>query len=384
MRMMFLAVCLRAILACAATLAIGSGPLTAQDSADAIGWQLVPAASSVSFQSVYNQNVIETSKFGIASGSISPEGLATVRVNLDSVDTGNELRDARLRFLLFETFRDPEAVITASIDWVALQDLALSRRKTLTLPYRLDLHGVTRSAFADIVVTMMTNDMVSVSTVGPIALSTDDFAMQDGIRKLEEAAGVSIFPSPSVNFNFVFRQAAAQDPQDNRASPGDDAAASATQPGAPALPDISVAPPPETPPEEVAAPAPEPAAPAAPAASARGATTLRCKMTSYGVVPAGSNIKQLVPPNMTISINGKRARIAGVSNSVAVEDTGTRMKFRYSGNLVKIGPTDVSMSLVPSNGFLSVRTKARRSQAWEEDFPERAGRFTISGTCRRG
>ncbi|MFZ1727554.1 MAG: YceI family protein [Albidovulum sp.] len=378
--------CLRVLVVFTA-LMIGSGPLKAQNSPVNFGWELVPAASSVHFQSVHNQNIIETSKFGMTSGAISPAGLAMIRVNLDSVDTRVKLRDARLRSLLFETAQYPEAVITASIDTSSLSDLAVTRRKTLTLPYTLALHGVTQSAFAEVIVTMITNDMVSVASVGPIVLKTGDFGMSDGIRKLEEAAGLSIFPSASVNFNFAFKRMTAQEPKDTIAKPGEDASETTDQTSAPppVLPDITVtAPAPETPPAEIAAPTPEPAAPSSPSPSAKGPKTLRCKMTSYGAVPAGSSIKKLVPPGMTIAINGKRAKINGVSNSVSVSDTGDRISFRYSGTLDKIGPTDVSMSFVPATGFLSVRTKARRSQAWEEDFPERAGKFTISGTCRRG
>ncbi|MCB2137400.1 MAG: YceI family protein [Rhodobacteraceae bacterium] len=355
---------------------------------DGADWQLVPEASSLSFQSIKNQSIIESSKFKVVSGAITPAGLATIRINLDSVDTNVDLRDVRMRFLLFETFQYPEAIITAGIDLTSVQDIAVVRRKTISLPYSLNLHGNTKAAAADVVVTMLSDDMISVSAAAPIVVATNDFDMSDGIKKLEEAAGVSIVPSASISFDFVFRQINARGPGTNLKKRDDDGPASVAeekQPQASAQPkQATTAKPAAQPKAEPATQAPQPAAPSSNASASRSSMTLRCKMARYGSVPAGSVIKRLVPPSLTISINGSRASISGVTQSAQVSDTGDRVKIRYVGSLGDIGPTNVFMTFIPKTGFLSVNTRAQRSIPWEEDFPERAGKFVISGSCSRG
>ena len=127
-------------------------------------------------------------------------------VQLDSVDTGIDLRNVRMRFLFFETFKFPEAVVTARLDPGMLEELASRRRMTLPLAFDLDLHGVSQSLQTDVVVTLLTGDLVSVASSTPISIGAALFGLTDGVTKLEEAASVSIIPSGSVTFDFVFRR----------------------------------------------------------------------------------------------------------------------------------------------------------------------------------
>ncbi|MCB2094765.1 MAG: OmpA family protein [Rhodobacteraceae bacterium] len=184
------------------------GPATAQTGPFGSGWVLEPDASSFNFQSVKNQTKVESSSFATFSGSIDPSGVATIRFLLDSVDTKVDLRNVRMRFLMFETFQYPEAVVSAVIDPGALADLAQVRRKTISLPYTLTLHGVTKAFEASVVVTQLADDMVAVSTGAPIVVATEDFNLTPGVKKLEEAANVVIIPSATVTFDFVFRKSA--------------------------------------------------------------------------------------------------------------------------------------------------------------------------------
>lgn len=180
------------------------GAVEAQEAPFARGWQLNPAASALRFQSVKNESKVEASSFATLSGSIGADGIATVRVLLDSVDTKIDLRNVRMRFLFFETFQFPEAIITARIDATQLADLAQTRRKTLPLTYDLDLHGIKKTFQAETFVTLLSDDRVAVSSAAPIIVAAADFNLMDGIGKLQEAAGVSITPAATVTFDFVF------------------------------------------------------------------------------------------------------------------------------------------------------------------------------------
>jgi outer membrane protein OmpA-like peptidoglycan-associated protein len=168
------------------------------------GWTLQRDASSLRFQSVKNLTIVESSGFAEFEGSIDESGTANVRIFLDSVDTKIDLRNVRMRFLFFETFEFPEALISSKIDPSVLEDLAQIKRKIVPLSFDLTLHGVSKSFQTEVAVTYLSEDLVAVSTTAPISVPASDFALGGGIRKLEEAAGVVIVPSATVSFDFVF------------------------------------------------------------------------------------------------------------------------------------------------------------------------------------
>ncbi len=188
----------------AVILSAGAGAVAAQDNPLAPGWTLQPDGSSLQFLSVKNEGVIESSAFATMAGTISPDGNAEVRILLDSVDTKIDLRNVRMRFLFFETFKFPEALIRLSLDPVILAQLATERRVTVSLPYTLELHGVSRDSAAQVTMTLISDDLVSVASIHPIVIAAADFGLGEGVTKLEEAAGVSIVPSGSITFDFAF------------------------------------------------------------------------------------------------------------------------------------------------------------------------------------
>jgi len=184
--------------------ALGQTAAKAQADPFADGWSLKAETSNLSFQSVKNETKVETSGFATFSGMIAPDGATEIKILLDSVDTKIDLRNVRMRFLFFETFQFPEAVISAQLDRAALADLPTIRRKTVELAYSLSLHGVTKEFVAPVVVTLLTDDLVSVATSTPISVPAADFNLSDGVQKLEDAAGVNIIPSATVSFDFMF------------------------------------------------------------------------------------------------------------------------------------------------------------------------------------
>lgn len=205
-----------------------TGGAQAQTSPFGDGWRLEPGASTLQFQSIKNESKIETSGFATFSGEISPAGDVSLSVLLDSVDTKVDLRNVRMRFLFFETFTFPEAKVTAHIDPATIADLQTVRRKTVEMPFTLDLHGVTREVPAKLAITLIGDDLVAVSAAEPIVLPVADFNLAEGLAKLEEAATVKIVPSGSVSFDLIFRKTGAGTPQPVQAA----AEASAPAPSA--------------------------------------------------------------------------------------------------------------------------------------------------------
>lgn len=187
-----------------------ANPLAAQDQPFLGGWRLDAEASTLRFQSVKNETIVESNRFAALSGGISEDGTATIEILLDSIDTSIDLRNVRMRFLFFETFTYPEATITAKIDAALLDGLTSLRRKSVMLPYSLDLHGVTRSFTAEVTITLLSDNKVAVATASPISVAASDFNLIEGVNKLKEAANVEIIPSATVTFDFLFDRAGAQ------------------------------------------------------------------------------------------------------------------------------------------------------------------------------
>ena len=178
------------------------------------GWTLDPTSSTLQFQSVKKGSIVETSTFATFNGTIEADGQASITVLLDSVDTKVDLRNVRMRFLLFETFLHPEATVTLAIDPAEIAILATARRKTFPVTFEIDLHGIKKELETEVVATLITNDMVSVASTQPIVLMLEDFGLIEGMQKLQDAANVTITPSGSVSFDFVFnRNGGAVQPQ---------------------------------------------------------------------------------------------------------------------------------------------------------------------------
>lgn len=192
----------------AGLICVASQQALSQENVFAPGWTLNTESSALRFQSVKNVTKVESSTFGSYMGTIDENGLATIRVLLDSIDTAVDLRNVRMRFLLFETFKFPEAVITMQIDPAQLEDLRDVRRKVMVAPYTITLSGVTSQREAEIAVMLLDDDTVAVTSSTPISLPIADFGLEAGVAKLEQAAKVVIIPSATVTFDFQFKRAA--------------------------------------------------------------------------------------------------------------------------------------------------------------------------------
>ena len=178
------------------------------------GWTLNGDDSSLRFMSVKKGNLAESNSFATLSGLITEDGKAQIRVLMDSVDTKIDLRNVRMRFLFFETFLYPEATIVTQLDPAILRDLHSSRRKLIDLDFTLTLHGVTVEKTAEVAITLINNDRVTVSATKPISLTLAEFNLEGGREKLQDAANVAIVPLGIVSFDFVFDRASPGTPPD--------------------------------------------------------------------------------------------------------------------------------------------------------------------------
>jgi len=168
------------------------------------GWVLDTSSSSLTFQTIKNGSTLETNSFTSFEGAVDETGLASLRIQLDSVDTKVDLRNVRLRFLLFETYKFADAVVSANIDPAALSTLSEKSRIELPVEFELELHGIKQTLQAKTVVTQLVGNQVSVASAAPLSIETKLFDLDAGVKKLEESANVDIVPMGAVSFDLIF------------------------------------------------------------------------------------------------------------------------------------------------------------------------------------
>lgn len=170
-------------------------------------WVLNADQSHVFMQTEKLDHVIERHQFTSVEGHVSKDGDATVKIDLASLETGIDLRNVRMRFLFFETFKYPYAEITARLDKSKLQFLTAARapEKSYPLTLNVNLHGLVKEIKTDVWVKRLSDTTVSVATVNPIVVSTDTFGFTENLAKLADAVGgIHIVPSASITFELVF------------------------------------------------------------------------------------------------------------------------------------------------------------------------------------
>lgn len=180
-------------------LVLVAAPARAQD------WVLDNAASHLHMQTIKANAVIETHRFTGLEGRVDEAGNARVAIDLVSVATGIDVRDVRMRFLLFEAYKFPLAEITAKLDMRQLQALRPTGRLAYPLKFALAMHGISKEMEAQVTVQRMGERQVSVSTAQPIIVIAEPFGLVAGVLKLSETVGgTAIVPAVSVTFDLVF------------------------------------------------------------------------------------------------------------------------------------------------------------------------------------
>ena len=169
-------------------------------------WSLDNDSSSLSFVTVKAEHVAEVHTFDSLSGTIGDTGDVEISIELASVNTMISIRDERMQEMLFETSLFPNATINGSINLDALTAMEAGRSVARQIDFELSLHGQSVALAADVQITR-TGEGVIVSTLKPLIVMADSFALTAGVEKLREVAGLpSISRAVPVSFTVVFEQ----------------------------------------------------------------------------------------------------------------------------------------------------------------------------------
>ncbi len=168
-------------------------------------WNLNTTDSSLNFVSTKNSHVVEVHNFTTFSGNISTSGVATLIIDLSSVNTGVTLRDQRMRDLLFETATYPTATVSVTLPSTLLSSLSVGQTAPTDITASLSLHGVTGTITTKVSVQRLSNSRIIVQSIAPILMKAGDYSLTTGVEALRAAVGIaSISTAVPVDFALVF------------------------------------------------------------------------------------------------------------------------------------------------------------------------------------
>jgi polyisoprenoid-binding protein YceI len=171
-------------------------------------WELDSASSTIHFVSVKNVSVGEVHSFASLVGFIGAAGNAQVTVDLNSVQTLIDIRNERMRELLFETAKFPVATVSAQVDPSVLALASEGGVLTVEVPVTLSLHGQEKTLTTSLVVVGESEGRLRVFSAAPILVNAADFGLVPGVEALQKIVGLqSIATAIPVTLQLQFVQA---------------------------------------------------------------------------------------------------------------------------------------------------------------------------------
>lgn len=171
-------------------------------------WELDAERSSINFVSIKNDAIGELHSFGSLLGFISADGGVQVSIDLNSVQTLIDIRNERMRELLFETVKFPTARVTAQVEPALLAAAAEGGTLSAEVPVLLSLHGQEGKLTVPLVAVGEKGGQLQVFSARPVLLNAGDFGLVGGIEALREIAGLrAISNAIPVTLHLVFNPA---------------------------------------------------------------------------------------------------------------------------------------------------------------------------------
>ncbi len=168
-------------------------------------WTLNSDESTLSFVSTKAINAAEVHIFRVLEGGVDDSGQARVSIDLTSVDSAIELRDERMREMLFETATYATATMSAQIDMAEVAELSPGESKSMTVMGELALHGEKVALTFDVVAARLAEGKLMVMSQKPVIIGAQQFRLTQGIEMLREVAGLpSISSAVPVSFVLSF------------------------------------------------------------------------------------------------------------------------------------------------------------------------------------
>ena len=175
--------------------------------ANAAQWQVKNTESRVSFITTKVENVAEVHRFNQVHGELNEQGAFSLEIPLESVDTAIEVRDQRMRDLLFEIVKFPKLKLSAKIASGSIEQLAVGDSVSHTIEADMLLHGQKAMVKFDVLISKLTENKILVNSLQPVVINASVFNLYAGVEKLRKIAGLpSVSKAVPVSFMLSLHQ----------------------------------------------------------------------------------------------------------------------------------------------------------------------------------
>ena len=181
--------------------------MTACQSNPPSSWNLLSDESKINYVSIKNNNLMENNSFEILEGSVNLDGSAEFLINLNSVNTNNDIRDERLRKILFKTETYPIAKVTSLINLFDYEKLSVGSSIIKNYNFKITFQGLTRSFEAKMKIFRLGTNKVLVKNIDPVIIDGGDYGLHTEFKQLQQLAGLdSIVPVVPVTVSLLFER----------------------------------------------------------------------------------------------------------------------------------------------------------------------------------
>ena len=145
-------------------------------------WALNQDASDLYYITSKAAAVSELNSFSELSGSINEEGEATLTISLASVSTAVDIRNERMRDIVFEVSNYPIASISLNTDGDAMTAMSSGESIRASYDASIQLHGTEQMLTAELLVTKMENGGLQVSLAKPLIINAASFVLAESVE----------------------------------------------------------------------------------------------------------------------------------------------------------------------------------------------------------
>lgn len=172
----------------------------------AFAWDLDPDRSTVAVVSIKNGDIAEVHRFTDLTGAVAEDGRFLLAVRLGSIETGIDIRDERMRSMLFDSAAQPFATVTGRIALEPFQAMPVGSVQEIGAPLVLEANGHRVETIAALRITRLADRTVAVRTAEPLLLDAAAFGYTEGVDALRRIAGldaISLAVPATVDLVFV-------------------------------------------------------------------------------------------------------------------------------------------------------------------------------------
>ena len=153
-------------------------------------WTLDAENSNISYGTIKNDMIGESNSFKTISGTIDDNGHISIDIALATVDTQLELRDTRMRDIVFKIAENANAKLSGDMNLQAHNDQEVGTSRVIEATIALELVGEKIELDVMLLVTRLAENKVMVTPHGVIFVDADDYELAPAIETLRELAGL--------------------------------------------------------------------------------------------------------------------------------------------------------------------------------------------------